>query len=152
MAKRTYEEEANKLSKAIDFAIEAFEKECPVDFEPHHQEHFINTYKGWKKSVLNPEPQFKKLASLKYNIDDVFTYFQEGAGPTVEYFWKKVDEAGLDYKRENRMRKILDRGKIKGRTEFNYVIDMFVVAQQNGMITREEAERLNKMLKEFEEK
>ena len=50
------------------------------------------------------------------------------------------------------MKKILNRGKIKGRIEFNYVIDMFVVAQQNGMITKAEAERLNEMLEEFEGK
>ncbi|WP_107038934.1 hypothetical protein [Brumimicrobium mesophilum] len=147
---RTYEEEANKLAKAIDIAIEAFQNECPSNFTPQHQDHLINTYIGWKESCLNPENKFRKLAALKYIINDLFTYFQEGSGPTVEFFWRKINEMGLDYQRENRLKKILERGKIKGRTEFEYVVDMFVVAQQNGMITTSEAQRLSDMLEKFE--
>ena len=92
------------------------------------------------------------MTSLKYDIESVFTYFQEGAGPTVEYFWNRIAEEKLDYTRENRLKKILDRGKIKGRVEFEYVIDMFVVAQQNGMITRDEALQLSDMLEKFEKR
>lgn len=149
---RTYEEEANKLAVAIDIAVEAFQNECPANFTAQHQAHFIKTYKEWKENSLNPEPQFKKLASLKYIVNDVFTYFHEGTGPTVEYFWKRIAEENLDYTRENRLKKILERGNIKGRIEFDYVIDMFVVAQQNGMITKDEALQLNDMLQKFEQK
>jgi hypothetical protein len=149
---RTYETESKRLAKAIDIAVEAFTKVCPENFTPENQDHFIKTYLGWKDSCLNPDRKFKNLASLKYDIESVFTYFQEGTGPTVEYFWKKIAESELDYTRENRLKKILDRGKIKGRIEFEYVIDMFVVAQQNGMISRDEAVQLSDMLKTFEQR
>ena len=39
-------------------------------------------------------------------------------------FGKKIGEADLDYKRENKLEKILNRGEIKGRIEFEYVTDM----------------------------
>jgi hypothetical protein len=148
----TYETESQKLAKAIDIAVEAFTKVCPENFTPENQDHFIKTYLGWKDSCLNPERKFKNLTSLKYDIESVFTYFQEGAGPTVEYFWNRIAEEKLDYTRENRLKKILDRGKIKGRVEFEYVVDMFVVAQQNGMITRDEALQLSDMLEKFEKR
>lgn len=149
---RSYESEAKKLAAAIDIAIEAFQNECPSNFESHHQEHFINTYKGWKESCLNPEDKFKNLGSLKYTIQDVFTFFQEGSGPTVEYFWNKLEKAGLDFKRENKLGKILKRGKIKNRVEYDYVTDMLVVAQQKEMVTELEAQRLSEMLGKFENK
>lgn len=148
----TYEEEAKKLAMAIDVAVESFQNECPANFTAQHQAHFIKTYMEWKENCLNPEPQFKKLVSLKYIINDVFTYFQEGSGTTVEYFWKKIHILGLDYQRENRIKKILDRGKIRGHIEYEYIIDMFVIAQQNGMITKYEALKLSDMLKKFEQK
>lgn len=149
---RAFEIESQRLAKAIDIAVEAFKKVCPENFTPENQDHIIKTYLGWKDSCLNPERKIKNLASLKYDIESVFTYFQEGTGPTVEYFWKKIAESELNYTRENRLKKILDRGKIKGRIEFEYVIDMFVVAQQNGMITREEAVQLNIMIEKFEKR
>ncbi len=137
---------------AIDIAIEAFQNECPANFTPHHQEHFINTYKRWKESCLNPEDKFRNLGSLKYTIQDVFTFFQEGSGPTVEYFWNKLEKAGLDFKRENKLGKILKRGKVKNRVEYDYVTDMLVVAQQKEIVTELEAQRLSEMLGKFENK
>ena len=148
--KRTYEDEANKLATAIDIAIEAFNVECPPDFERSHQEHTISCYANWKESCLNPEPQFRNLASLRYSINNVFTYFQEGKGKTVEYFWKKINEAKLDYKRENKLEKVLNRGKIKGRVEYEYVTDMIVVSEQVGMTSKEETIKLSDMLGEYE--
>lgn len=148
--RKTYQEEANKLATAIDIAIEAFNAECPPDFEKSHQEHTISRYADWKEICLNPEPQFKNLAALKYVIHDVFAYFQEGTGKTVEYFWKKICEANLDYKRENKLEKILSRGKIRGRIEFEYVTDMILVAEQVGMTSKEETVKLSDMLREYE--
>lgn len=148
--KSTYQEEVNKLAAAIDIAIAAFKVECPPDFEKSHQEHTISCYVNWKESCLNPEPQFRNLASLKYSINDVFTYFQDGTGKTVEYFWKKINEAKLDYERENKLEKVLNRGKIRGRIEYEYVTDMIVVAEQVGMTSKEETKKLSDMLGEYE--
>lgn len=148
--KKTYEAEAKRLAAAIDIAIEAFEKHCPADFQPKHQAHFISTYKEWKVECLNPKPKFKKLASLKYQITAVFTYFQEATGPTVEFFWKRLAEEKLGYIRENQLAKILKRGRIKNQHEYHYVTDMLVVAEQVGLTNRQESEQLAEMLGEFE--
>jgi len=149
---RTYDSESQKLAKAIDLAIEAFTQECPKGFTPVHQEQFIKTYLEWKETCLNPAPKFQNLTSLKYHVESVFSYFQEGSGPTVDYFWKRIVEENLDYTRVNKLRKILDRGKIKTRIEFEYVIDLFVVAQQSGMITRDDAIQLSTMIEQFEQR
>ncbi|WP_397362024.1 hypothetical protein [Olleya sp. R77988] len=148
--KNTYQEEANKLAAAIDIAIKAFKVECPPDFEKSHQEHTISCYANWKENCLNPEPQFRNLTSLKYCIKDVFTYFQEGTGKTVEYFWEKIDEAELEYKRENKLKKILQRSKILNRNEYEYITDMIIVANQSGLTNKEETIKLSNMLGEYE--
>lgn len=148
--RRTYQEEANKLAAAIDIAIEAFTLVCPPNVEKSQQEHFISCYSEWKERCLNPDPRFKNLTSLQYSINDVFTYFQEGTGQTVEYFWKKIDEVKLDYKRENKLEKILKRGKIRGRIEYEYVTDMIVVAEQIGMTNKNETIILGDLLAQYE--
>jgi hypothetical protein len=102
--------------------------------------------------ALNPLPQYKNLASLKYDVEAVFTIFQEGAGEYVEYFWRRIKEEKLDYERENKVRKILDRGNIRGDNEYNYVTDILVPAQQSGFITQAEAKQLSDMLGRFEAK
>lgn len=150
--RRIYDEEADKLVKAIDIAIEAFSVKCPADFDRNHQQHFISCYTEWKENCLHPEPKFKNLTSLKYLVEDVFTYFQEGTGPTVEYFWNKIKEENLPYERENKLQKILDRGKLKDQIEYEYVIDMIIVAEQIGMTTAIQTKTLNELLEQFEAK
>ena len=88
--KQNYEVEANKLAHAIDIAIETFRQFPPQNLEKHHIDHFINVYQEWKEMTLHPEPKFKTVTSLKYKIHDVFTYFQEAEGETVEQFWKRI--------------------------------------------------------------
>lgn len=147
---KTYDEEALKLSKAIDIAIVTFRNKCPKNFNREHQKHFISCYTKWKNECLHPENKFKNLTSLKYYETDVFTYFQESSGLTVEYFWNKTQEENLDYKRINKLEKILKRGKIKGRIEYEYVTDIMVVAEQIGMTSKKETEKLNEMIHDFE--
>ena len=150
MTKKIYEDEAIKLSKAIDIAIEAFEKYPAEIFTEENLKHFINCYRERKDFALNPEPKFRKIASLKYLIDDVFIYFQESNGKDVEYFWKQIKEQNLDYVREDKLWKIIKRGKIKNRIEFEYVTDLIVAAEQEKRITQDEAKKLGEMIGEFE--
>jgi len=148
--RRNYQEEANKLAAAIDLAVESFEKYCPKEFDKKSLDHTISCYEEWKEMTLNPEPKYKSLASLKYQIESVFTYFQEATGETVEYFWKKLQERNLGYERVNKLEKILNRGKIKGRIEYDYVKDMIFVAEQVGLTSKEESSKLSEMLDEYE--
>ena len=151
-AHKTYEEEAQKLARAIDIAIEAFEKYRPLHFTEEHITWTISCYQQFKQDALHPKPQFKKLSSLKYIVSDAFTYFQESAGETVEYFWKRIGEENLDYQRENRLEKILDRGKIKGRIEYDFIIDSLVPAQQSGTINEKQAALLNSMIASYKQR
>jgi hypothetical protein len=150
--KRNYETEAQKLAKAIDIAIEAFEKFPPDRWTKENlsfaKEHRLET----KDNVLNPEQKFKSLASLKYAIEATFTIFNEGSGDFVEYFWKEIKNQNLDYVREDKLYKILQRGKIRGRIEYEYLIDVLVPAEQENRITSEEAQLLGKMIDAFENK
>ena len=150
MTKKIYEDEAIKLSKAIDIAIEAFEKYPPEIWTKDILTHVINCYREWKDDALNPEPKFKKITSLKYIIESVFTYFEESNGKDVEYFWKQIKEQNLDYVREDKLWKIIKRGKIKNRIEFEYVTDLIVIAEQEKRITEDEARKLATMIGEFE--
>lgn len=150
MKKRDYSTEAIKLIKAIDIAIDAYNKFPPKEFSRDDLKQTISFYNFFKETVLNPNRQFKTLASLNYDIEAVFTYFQEATGNTVDYFWKRIDENNLDYIRQDKLRKILDRGKIRGRIEYEYITDIIVVANQEGRTTEEETKKLAKMLSDFE--
>jgi hypothetical protein len=149
---KRYEEEVKKLVKAIDISTEAYEKFKPLNYT-EGQLHVISLgSKQNRELALNPEPQYRKLASLKYLIEAVLTPFQEGVGKHVEYFWKRVAEERLGYQRENKLENILSRGKIKGRIEYDYVIDSLVVAQQTNVINEQQAAQLSGMIADFEKR
>ena len=150
--KRTYEQEANNLAKAIDIAIEAVKKIPPKDYSPEDVELFIKTYIGFKENALNPEPKFKTIASLKHDIQDTFIFFQEGSGKTVDFFWSEIKRLNLPYTRENKLKKILTKKRIKNHVEYDYVIDTIVPFEQEGFITKEDVTILNQLIAEFESK
>lgn len=110
----------------------------------------MNVYSEWKYSALNPAPEYRKVASLNLRVQGALTIFQEGAGQAVDHFWKRIAAEKLGYKRVDELRKVLDRGRIKGRAEYDQVTDSFIAAQQEGRITAEEADRLAEMIGDFE--
>jgi hypothetical protein len=148
--KRDYILEAEKVARAIDIAIESFSKYPPIGFNDAHTNQFINVYKDYKEKALNPLPEFRKLASLKYIVNDILTFFQESKGEAVESFWKKVNEENLGYKREDKLRKILNRGKIRGRLEYELAIDSIVAAEQEGIITKEDSSLLGQLIDKYQ--
>ena len=134
------------LFKAIDIALNSLHK------YPQERlgDDFIDFYKGLKNKILNHEIKFKNLKSHRYNIEAVFTYFHECSGPDVEYFWKQIKDANLPFTRKNRLQKILTRKKINNDIEYDFVTDVIVPYQQEGMITEEEVILLNTYLGNFE--
>jgi len=150
--KNTYEKEANKLAKAIDIAIEAVKKFPPKDYSSEHIKIFIKTYLDFKKNALNPKPKFKTLASLKYNIQNTFIFFQEGSGKTVDFFWNEIKNCNLPYKRENKLKKIIAKKRIKNHLEYEYVIDTIVPFEQENIINKEDIAILNQLISNFENK
>ncbi len=152
MEKKSYQNEVEKLFQAIDLAIEAYKKYPPKNWTPDIVTMVTTNLENDKNRITNAEKKFRTLGSLKYHVEAVFTFFQEGTGEAVEYFWKRIEEEGLDYERVNKLEKILNKGKIKGRIEYDYVIDMILVAEQKQLITTEELKKLNQMIGEYESK
>lgn len=148
--KKDYQTEAEKLAKAIDIAIESYTSVPPEEWDTVVLKMMTKTHREWKENALNPDPPFRNLKSLQFLVDSVFTFFNEGNGPTVELFWKKLKEVELDYPREDRLGKVLKRDKIKSRSEYNLVTDMMVGAHQTGRISEKEFKRLSEMIDEFE--
>ena len=143
--RKKYADEVVKIISAIDIAIEAFEK-----FDVKDKDVFIRVYKDYKEKRLNAEAQYRNMASLNYTIADILTWFQEGTGDDVEYFWKQVEKQNLGYIREDKLAKILNRGKILGRIEYEYVTDVIVAAEQENRITENQAVQLKIMVGDFE--
>jgi hypothetical protein len=150
MVKRSYEEQSGYLIGAIDIAIEAVQNIHPKGFNQKHVDIFLESYFGWKKRIMESEPKFRNLTSLKYDIVNVFTYFNEASGPTVDLFWNMIKEQNLPYERVNKLAKILSKQKIKNRIEYDYVIDAMVPFKQQGMISEDDFQLLNKLLGDFE--
>jgi hypothetical protein len=151
-SKKDYATEAKRLARAIELAINSFEKYPPEGWDKSQLLHTVQVYSAWKEDALHPAPQYKKLASLQYTVEAVLTFFQEATGKVVEDFWEQVAKEGLGYERVDRLRKALNRGKIRGRLEYDQVTDTFIAAKQEGRITEEEASRLGGMIGEFEKR
>jgi hypothetical protein len=105
-----------------------------------------------KMKALAPEPPFANLESLADLEDALFTYWNEAEGEHVDRFWRIVAERGLPFKRRDVVREVLKRGHIRDDVERQHVIDGLVILQQTGKISRQEADRLSSMLKQFEER
>lgn len=147
---KDYDFEANRIARAIDIAIESIITHPPPGFKESDIKQFVDVYLDSKTRALNPEPKFRKIASLKYLINDVLIFFQESSGEAVELFWKNIQSESLGIAREDKLRKILDRGKIKGRIEYETAVDSIVAAQQIGRITGEEAAKLSELIGNYE--
>jgi hypothetical protein len=90
------------------------------------------------------------LAQLRYLENDLLTYWNEGPDSETRAFWEQVRAAGLPYQRVDHLAKILARGRIASRTEYEFVTDAIVVAEQDGRLTHEDAVRLAQMIGAYE--
>lgn len=119
-------------------------------FEDDYKIPMINFCNQIKQLALNPEPQFKKVASIKYLETDFFTYWNESADKEVDKFWIELHKNGIDFEKKDTIQTVLKRGKIKDIQEFDNIIDNIVAAEQVGRINREQTIELNKMIGDFE--
>lgn len=150
MKYKKYTEQALDLAKAIDIAVSSIQKFPYKDWSEANILHIINTYNSWKEDALNPEPKYKNVKSLSYVVDSVFIWFDEASGEGVDYFWESIKLANLPYKRKNKLGSVLKRQKIKNQIEYDFIVDVIVPYQQEGLIGKEEVVVLNKLLAEFE--
>jgi hypothetical protein len=78
MASKKYEEMSLNLIKAADIAIESIKKFPPKKESKDFCEYLLNCYQKDKELIINAEPKFRNLTSLKYDYESIFTRFQEG--------------------------------------------------------------------------
>lgn len=152
MGKSNYDDEVLVLAKAVDIAIEAVQKFPPKELTQANLNQFISAYEDFKKTALTAEGKFRNMQSLKSIRASALIYFQESAGEAVNYFWQQITDQNLDIKRENKLDKILKRGKIKNRIEYDFIIDVIVPYQQGGLISETDVIKLNEMISAFEKK
>lgn len=152
MKEDKYSLAAVNLCKAIDIAIESFKKYTPKSWNKEELNDFIIFYLDCKERIENPKPEYRNMQSFKYVYPEVITYFQESTGDEVNEFWNKIKENDLPFKRENKVAKILKRKKINNDIEYDFVTDVIVPYQQEGLINDEEAILLKQYIGDFENK
>jgi hypothetical protein len=114
------------------------------------QKYFIAAYDKFKEEALAPEARYKNLGSLDSLKNEVFIFFQEGKGDTVEYFWKRIEEEKLELKRANKLNRILKRKKIINQEEYDFITDTVVPMKQLGAVSEEEFVDLTNMLNRYQ--
>ena len=146
----TYQERADRLAKTVDIADKIIRDSNTIPEESKFQ--FINWGQLIKDKALNPEPQFRKVVSIKYLENDFLIYWNESEGPDIDKFWKELNENGINFERTDAIQLVLKRKKIKNIHEYDNIIDNIVVAEQTGKIDKNQAVELNKLLYEFEKR
>lgn len=138
---------AHALAEAMDLAVGLYaalpapERDSMVEFARER-----------KTMVLAPESPFANLRSLAYLEDEFFAYWNEARGEHVERFWQRMAERGLPFRRKDVVRAVLSRGRINSDSEYQTITDSLVIQQQIGTLSRAEADRLSKMLGQFEQR
>jgi|GEM_PF-2075366 len=146
----TYQERADRLAKTVDIADKIIRYSKTIPEESKHQ--FLNWGQLLKDKALNPEPQFRKVVSIKYLENDFLIYWNESDGPDIDKFWKELNEKEIDFERKDTIQLVLKRKKIKNIHEYDNIIDTIVVSEQIGRINKEQVVDLNRLLNEFEQR
>jgi hypothetical protein len=100
--------------------------------------------------ALNPEPPFRRIASLRYLEEEVLSGWYNATGPDADSVWSQIHEQVLPYQRKDVLAKVLKRRRIKDQHEFDYITDSIVLAQQDGRITKGQALELDSLLMKFQ--
>jgi hypothetical protein len=143
-----YEKKANQLAKAIDLALQVISESSTIP--ANLKEQLLSFSSNTRSMALNPEPQFRKVASLKYLENDFLIYWNETAGTDSDKFWKMISSAGLEYKRKDTIQDVLRSNKIKNIQNTIALLTTLSFAEQTGSITNKQVIQLNKLLAEFE--
>jgi hypothetical protein len=90
------------------------------------------------------------LRELGYLEDSFLTYWNEGPDSETHAFWEQVRVQGLPYQRVGHLGKILARGRIASRTEYEFAVDSVVIAEQDGRLTPADATLLAQLIEAYE--
>ncbi|MFL5227169.1 MAG: hypothetical protein ACJ8C7_02690 [Microvirga sp.] len=139
---------AQAFADAVDLAVEI--RTTPPWEDRRAVEHY-----NWLKARAVPpyaDPMCANLRGLTQLESIFFTEWNEGSGEDVERFWKRVAERGLPFQRRDIVREVLTRGRINSETEFQTITDGIVILQQMGHISAAEADKLGRMIEQFEQR
>jgi hypothetical protein len=93
-----------------------------------------------------------KASFLKQLVNEVLTPWQETDDADSKQFWHLVRQRGLPIEQKDYLAKILKRGRITNPTEYELVQDSIVIWQHDRRITAEQANNLNQMIADYEQK
>jgi len=145
--RQTYQQRAEHFAKVCDIAVEVLSE---ADIADDEKTRMIKISHSDKQMALFPQSMYKRIDSLKCIESENLWYWNEHHGLHIDKFWQKIKDAGLDYYRKDIFQIVLKRSRISNRTEYDYVIDEILVAEQLGRITPDEAKRLNSYLLNYE--
>jgi hypothetical protein len=148
--RQTYKDRAERLARTVDIAELVIKTSDTLSEDTKSRK--LQWGQQIKQMALNPEPQFKRVASIKYLENDFLTYWNEASGPEVEKFWTTLNKSGIDFERKDMLNVILKRGRIKDIHEYDYVVDSILVAEQTGKINSDQVVMLNGFLGAFEQR
>jgi len=124
--------EATKIAEEIShnrelLSTDGYSRQMMIDYDRDTRELCKNL----------PQKYFNKK-SIGIIVSDFLTYYNEGGGPDVEEFWRRVQEAGLPFERKDVLGIVLNRDRVRTRSEYDIVIDTAIPASQTGRHTSDQ--------------
>jgi hypothetical protein len=99
------------------------------------------------RALAGEHPTAAAVRSLER---DFLVEWNEGVGPEVEAFWRKVGEANIDLqRRRDIVAETFARGRVANMEEYCAIEDAFEALQTCGKVSAEQADLLNEMLDAF---
>lgn len=138
MAKTRANPHKDRLSALLDIA-EAIRGESA--------DQLALTFYAELRALAGEHPTAAAVRSLER---DFLVEWNEGVGPEVEAFWRKVGEANIDCRRRRDVvAETLARGRVANMQEYCAIEDAFEGLQTCGKVSAEQADLLNGMLDAF---
>jgi hypothetical protein len=141
--------ERDIIGKIVEIGIRAVDKYPPEDLLDDKKKRIFLSH------LISIKDKSLKINNRKYLEAEkqvALTFFQEGKGEAVDFFWKEVKKQNLPIEKVDKLSKILKKNNISTLNEYDYINESIVTLRRDNIITDEEQIHLNKLLGDFEEK
>mgnify|MGYP000898614227 CR=1 FL=1 len=141
------------LIKATQIAIKVSQKCIDNKIEASKLDYLKDIILIYEEDIelILKNPEIRKV-SLRYYENDFFIYYNEDSGEDVEMFWKAINEEGLPFERKDIIGKILKKKKLSKHEDYEYIMDVIQPLYEEGKLTDEDVEKLNKLIDDFEKR
>jgi hypothetical protein len=146
--RQTYDDRARQFVQAVDIIKNVCSQSSR--FSDEQKTMISKGFTEFQRMALNPEPPFRRIASLRYLEEEVLSGWYNATGPDADSVWSQIHEQVLPYQRKDVLAKVLKRRRIKDQHEFDYITYSIVLAQQDGRITKGQALELDSLLMKFQ--